>query len=213
MNADGRLSLAWPLLFIAAAVVAATGWSMPANHALYMWLTPLGRHLPEANFIWIIGGPPLTGLVVLLTAIRRRQFAWLWVFLGGVCLEVLTKHWIHASLPRATPEPVWLARIESWASPSAHRALAVLGRVLHLRRTSTATGGFFHSSFFSGHVFRLTFTVSMLVPGRRWVPWIVALAAGILVVATGGHWAWDVVGGFLAARSGLALVHRTRVHR
>jgi membrane-associated phospholipid phosphatase len=58
----------------------------------------------------------------------------------------------------------------------------------------------FHGSFPSGHVYRLTYALGLWF--QRWpaATWVVAALAGLLVVATGGHWAIDVIGGFALAR-------------
>lgn len=208
MGAERERPVFWALCFLVVLAVAATGWLMPINRAVSGVLTGFGRQVPAANLVWILGGPSVTGLVVLITAVIRRQVAWVWLFAAGVLLEVMTKHWIAAPLPTATPEPLWMARIESWASPSAHSAIKTLASLLRLPRSTGAPSTFFHGSFFSGHVFRLTFTVGMLFRGRPWVLWVTALAAGVLVVATGGHWAWDVVGGYCVARTTLAVAQR-----
>lgn len=179
--------------FVIAAALAASGIVVPWDRAVGSTLAPLGRAVPWLNLVWVLGGPPVTGLIAVMGSALTRQWRWLGLWMVGLVLEVATKHFIHTPLPTATPEPLWLARIESWTNPSPHVVLSVLTRWMHVQRSHGGTP-LLAGSFFSGHVFRITFTVGMLFPRRQWVPWAAAAAAAAMVLATGGHWLIDTVG-------------------
>jgi hypothetical protein len=127
-------------------------------------------------------------------------------------LEVITKHWISTPLPKPVAEPLWMARIEALASPSPHAALAVIGQVLRLPARSTPSAALFKGSFFSGHVFRITFATGAVSRKFSYTTIAAALTA-FLVVALGGHWLLDAAGAFLVAGGLLMLAPRPRPSR
>ncbi|MDI3316135.1 MAG: phosphatase PAP2 family protein [Bacillota bacterium] len=151
---------------------------------------PAGLRAP-LQLVWLAGSPILTGLLALLAAGRGRGRAWRVGagFLGVVTVEALLK----ALLPTPSPplQPVtwpWLREWLGFLSPSpAHVGLAL-----------------FRGTFPSGHVARITFAGWLLAsgggrrPGRgdRAAAWLAFLGA-LAVVATGGHWLWDALGGAL----------------
>lgn len=197
--------MAWLLPFLALAVIAYGGWLIPLDRAISGTLKETVGRVSILNLIWVVGGVPVTGLVVLATTLTRRQGRWLALFLLGTLLEVLTKHWISTPMPRAVPESHWLSWIEARTNPSPSWTLATLR---HLLGVHTPPGGghpFLLGSFFSGHVFRITFVVGMLSRYQPLVTAMSALVASVLVVAMGGHWAIDAAGAFLIAFALLSL--------
>jgi hypothetical protein len=199
-NSVGRASYA--VVFLAAAAVAWLGVAVPWDRAVARALAPLGTHAPWINLVWVVGGVPVTGMAAIVGSLVTRRWRWLGLWVAGAALEVAVKHVIHTPLPRATPEPLWLSRLEYLSNPSPHSVLHAVERWLHVRQRAGGTP-LFDGSFFSGHVFRLTFTLGMVWPKRRWVPWATAGAATVMVLSTGGHWLVDAVGA--AALAGLFL--------
>lgn len=201
-----HLAALWVLLFGAAGALAASGMVVPLDRAVSAWLRPLGLAAPILNLVWVVGGAPLTGLTVLAGSVWRQQWRWIGLFVAGLLLEVLAKHVIVTPLPQATPEPLWLARLENLANPSPHGVARTLRHWLKWAPAAGTVEGYFGGSFFSGHVFRITFTTAFIARGyRRWYPRAAALAAGVLVVALGGHWAIDAAGGYFLAEALVAL--------
>ena len=194
----------WAAAFVASAVVSLYGWLTPINLFMAHLLEPLGKAVPDFSIIWVIGSVPVVGVLLLLwdwSMGRWRQF---WIFLGGVVLEIVTKHLIGTPLPHSVGgEPFWIGRLERWVNPSPHVVFTAIKRKLGiLPSVAQGTQSFFRGSFFSGHVFRLTFLTGVVGgAGRPWLMGIIGLIAGILVVALGGHWALDAIGGFCLARA------------
>lgn len=192
----------WLAGFLALAIIVALGLVTPVNREISAALLVLGNRVPAFNLIWVIGGIPLTALFVLIKSVKRGRSGWWWLafYLIGLIIEALTKHFLATPMPRATYEPPFYRHLESATNISpgdVHRWLA------HLTGTraysSLGHHAFFVGSFPSGHVYRITYTLSLWTKKFSFIL-AVAVAAGILVVATGGHWAFDVVGGFFLAR-------------
>ncbi len=199
----------WALAFLVATAVAFTGWFNPVNHAVAIWLAPLGRDAYEINFVWIVGGIPATMLaMVLLTWLKPGGWRWLLLFVVGILIEALTKHWIATPMPLATPQPHWLEEWETWTNPTPAEVNHLLGIIFGGTHPAAGHHEFFRGSYFSGHVFRITFVTAAMANARRWIVPLVALVAGVCVVATGGHWLWDVVGAFLLTETGLSILSR-----
>jgi len=184
-------------------ILEASGHLMPVNQWMTERLIGVGKTAPLLNAIWIVGGVPLTGTVVILAAWRRHHWRWLAAFVAGLILEIAYKHWVWSALPQPISEPAWLAPIQNWASPSAGSVLRLMREGLGGKVAAAVGQGFFHSSYFSGHVYRITFATGVLA---RWrvVPIVVASATMFCVIATGGHWLVDALGGLAMAESALA---------
>lgn len=214
---SAKTAWVWGLAFLAAAVVAASSVMDPLDRQIALYLAQFGRAFPAANLIWVFGGVPITGLVVSITAVIRGRSGWRFflAFLGGLMVEVVCKHFIATPFPAATPEPAFYRSLELATNVTPHAAVAWIDQTLGIHAQGGAVGAaLFRGSFPSGHVFRTTFAAGMLSgPRRPWATWVTALAAGFLVVSTGGHWMFDVVGGFLLARTCLAVALRFRTSR
>ena len=204
--------MAWAALFGMCLVGTLGGWLIPANSWVAQILHPLGVAVPDFNVIWVVGSFPVTGVLVLLAAWSRGRWSGWWIFLGGTFLEVATKHWVATPLPHPVAEPVWLALVEKWVNPSPSRMITALKSSLGEALSGQGGAlGFFRGSFFSGHVFRLTYLTGVLGGAERHrLLGLIGLAAGILVVALGGHWALDALGGFCLARMLLEADHYFR---
>lgn len=176
------------------------------NRVVSTALRPLGIHIPELQLIWVLGGIPLTFLTVLFVAWRRHdnQKPWVGVVLGfvlGSLIEVLAKHFIVLPNPPNVPPAGFYRVIVRATNITPGEILRPLSLIL-----GSPTGGASHFSllrgtFPSGHLFRITYTLLALA-GRRRPSISVALAAAVAslcVVATGGHWIWDAVGGVALA--------------
>lgn len=196
-------TLAWGLALAGAAAVAITPAMEHLNRMLYAGLTPLGRQWTGINVVWVLGSLPVTAAAVALGGARRRGAAgapWaLGVLAAGLLVEAALKAALATPLPHPVSEPPWLAAVEMALNPSPGRVLSWLRH----RGALAAAGGLVHSlrgSFPSGHTFRITLAVSACQRRPRWwVAAVIAAATGLAVSATGGHWAWDAVGGWLLA--------------
>ena len=196
----------WALFFILSMALVWFGLFTPLNLVVGRDLHFLGTKVPATNLIWVVGGLLLTGLVVLVMSVRRRRQGWrmLTAFIGGLFIEVLAKHFITTPFPKATLEPHFYRALEKATNVTPSMAFAWLNGVLGIAHAHVSHHYFLRGSFPSGHVFRTTYASGVLLgqTRRQWT-WIVALAAGFLVVATGGHWVSDVAGGFILAQLAL----------
>ncbi|MCL5116919.1 MAG: phosphatase PAP2 family protein [Firmicutes bacterium] len=203
----------WATLWLAAAAVTAAGATTGLDRTIGTALQTVGRAVPATNLVWVFGGLPITLLAVVVAATRRRRGGWLVIggFVAGLLIEVIGKHFIATPFPQATPEPAFYRHLESATNLTPQLALHWIGAIVKLPSHAGAHHALFRGSFPSGHVFRITYATGALLKSRRQWTWAIAAAAGFLVVATGGHWAGDVVGGFLLARWWLALADPVRV--
>ncbi len=206
----GLRVIAWLIPFLVLAVIAYGGWLIPLDREISGSLKDTVGRLSILNLVWVVGGVPVTGLVVLATALARRQGRWLALFLLGTFVEVLTKHWISTPMPSAVPEAHWLSWLEARTNPSPSWTLATLRHLLGIHPQQGAGHPFLLGSFFSGHVFRITFVVGMLSRYQPLVTPMSALVASVLVVALGGHWAIDAAGAFCIASVLLAFTSESR---
>ncbi|MCY0877661.1 MAG: phosphatase PAP2 family protein [Firmicutes bacterium] len=205
-NRRVRHALVWLFWLIVAAALARWSAVVALDRDVASALEPFGRAWPVVNLIWVLGGVPVTLLAVGGWTFTRRPYRWaaLGSFFLGLGIEVLLKILIHTPLPRATPEPPFYARLEAATNVTPQRVLAWVGR---LRGTAAPVGTashILHGSFPSGHVYRLTLAVGLWCNARPAATWMTGILAGLMVVATGGHWAVDVMGGFALARLMLA---------
>ncbi len=200
-------ALWWSVFWILAALVAVSGALVPLDRSIGAVLSRFGNRVPASNLIWVVGGIPITGLAVLGAAWRRNRWRLVLAFLGGLLVEALAKHFIATPLPKATFEPPFYRHLETFTNITPKMVLSWVAVVIPMHGASAkAHVALFRGSFPSGHVFRLTYASgAWLFRRRRWT-WAIALVAGTLVVATGGHWALDAAGGFLLARALLAFV-------
>ncbi len=201
-QASGFTTILWFLAFIACTFVALRGWLDPLNLSLSQLLRPLARAVPDLNLIWVVGSVPVTAALLLLWVWSKGRWRQLWLFAGGVLLEVITKHFVASPLPHPLGEPSWIGRLEGWVNPSPQWVITAIKQRLGMVAATGSGAQFFRGSFFSGHVFRLTYLTGALAGiGRPGLLVLVGLVAGILVVALGGHWALDALGGFCLARA------------
>lgn len=199
----GRRGWAWAPLFLAAAALSQQPALQRLVQVLGTLLRPWAGALPALNLVWILGAFPVTLALVLAVAGARAQARPLVAFLLGTGIEVALKHSLATPTPLVVPPPPpWAGWIHSLnLTPQEllalfpHRLTAAYSPLAHALR----------GSFPSGHVFRLSYAVGALAPRRRSLRWGVALLAALAVTATGGHWAWDAVGGWLLAEAALAV--------
>lgn len=199
--------LLWLGIFVAAMLVAPLSLTHHVDEAVSAALRPYGAHWPPLQLIWVMGGVPLTLLLLLLIAWLRARLYRPWGgilvgFIVGTLTEVLVKHWIPTPTPpNVVPPPFYQSLIKATniePQQVMHWATLVMGR------TSIATGQshLLNGTFPSGHLFRLSYVMIVAVQRIRqkwWVPAGVLIAA-FAVVATGGHWVWDTVGGYALAQ-------------
>lgn len=180
---------------------------VPLDRSIAEVLTRFGNRVPASNLIWVVGGIPLTSLAVLGAAWKRNRWGLILAFGGGLLVEALSKHFIATPLPQPTFEPPFYRHLEALTNITPTMVLSWVAAVIPMHGVSSgAHAPLFRGSFPSGHVFRVTYASgAWLFRRRRWT-WALALVAGVLVVATGGHWALDAAGGFLLARAWLAFV-------
>ncbi len=198
------MGMTWAFVFVLGALLAPYS---PWRHLEIAWeqaLRPFGTHLAFLQIVWIVGGVPLTALVLLYamgTKARVRQ-RWLSVSTGfviGSFIEILSKHWIAFPLPRPVPTPLGWERLETLFNigPS------TIGQWIHGLHPATSrhiASHFLHGSYPSGHTFRISYVAGTLLSPRhrRWTAVIAALVA-VMVTATGGHWIGDAIGGYALA--------------
>ncbi len=189
--------------FLAATVLAPTipvhTLDVMSSRFLEVW----GRQYPVLQLIWIAGGVPLTTLIVVYVASGRfgkQSACWraFGLFVLGSAVEVVIKHFVATPFPPNVPPGgdwkrlIILTNIE----PS-----TVLGWIRNIHsgpfNTAVSSSDLFTGSFPSGHVFRITYAYGLFLSSK--IRLLIAVLAGICVVATGGHWIWDAFGGYLLA--------------
>lgn len=186
--------------------IATTPGMQSANRLVSRVLRPIGVHIPELQLIWVLGGIPLTFLTVLGVAWHRsrQQKPWIGIVLGfiiGSLIELLSKHFIALPTPPNVPPEGFYQAVVAATNIEPGQVLHVFSLVLGHRTTGVSHFKLLQGSFPSGHLFRLTYT--LLVLTQRIKPGLlVAIVDGLAsfcVVATGGHWMWDAVGGIVLA--------------
>ncbi len=205
------------LTFIAASLVAASGPVLAADRYISRLLEPIGYHAPLLQLIWVVGGLPVTTLLVLVAAsgfFGKRPAHWsvLAIFIGGSVVELMVKHWVATPFPPNVAAPALYGQIVAWTNIEPSAVFSAIGSLTHSPAVHHASTTFLRGSFPSGHVFRITFAYGLIL-ADVWRIALVVLAA-FAVVATGGHWPWDTVGGFLLGSAGLVLAKaRMSTHR
>ncbi len=206
MNTGSKDRILTFVLFAVTAWLATTPWIHHLNRAVSMTLRPFGVHLPALQLIWVLGGIPLTFVVVLIVAWRRKatRNSWLGILLGfvvGSLIEVLAKHFIVLPNPPNVRPTGFYRTIVAVTNIDPQQILHLLSLIVGRSRTGPSHFRLLQGSFPSGHLFRITYTLLVLLGRRR--PGIgvivAAAAASFCVVATGGHWIWDAVGGVILA--------------
>lgn len=208
-----KLLWVWLTGFVIAAIVAPTVSVMEFNTDLSRILEPVGRQWPAIQLIWVVGGLPVTTLVVLYFASGRlgrgsRQWSIFWVFVGGSVVELLVKHFVATPFPPNVVPGSPYAQMITWTNIEPSTVFAWLALWSHAPVVRHASVGFLRGTFPSGHVFRITYAYGLLLKNFGFAA-LVAVAA-FAVVATGGHWPWDAVGGFLLGAAGLAAAQKRR---
>lgn len=190
----------WTGGFLAGAVLARLSLIQQLDRSLSHTLAAIGTAWPALNLVWVFAGFPLTVLLVGLRWLSRQprhRWPMLGAFLGGTLVEVLFKHGLVTPFPHPTPEPFIYRQLENWTNITPELIRHWLGGggpagtpIVH---------HWFVGSYPSGHTFRGTYTLGVLWPRRPAVRRLGALVIGFAVLATGGHWAIDAVGGWLLA--------------
>ncbi|PSR36848.1 MAG: hypothetical protein C7B44_06860 [Sulfobacillus thermosulfidooxidans] len=186
--------------FVVAALLAPSPEIMGLNSSISRMLEPLGHRWPFLQLIWVVGGLPLTTLLVIYQASGRwgrqtHEWRLLWGFIGGSIVELILKHYIATPLPINVAAPPPYAQITAWTNIEPATVVAWLGALVPTHGLHHAARSFLRGSFPSGHVFRITYAYGLFL--RNWTYGILILIAAFAVVATGGHWPWDTVGGAL----------------
>ncbi len=202
----------WLTAFAAFAGLAHWGQWVSWQYEISAALRGFGESQPQLQWVWIVGGIPITGLaLVFIGVLGRRRMPRVWaVLIAGSVLEVVVKHVLPTPLPRPVAiAPAW-ARLEAtWdIGPAA------VGHALHKilpALSPTSTSAFLRGSYPSGHTYRLSYVAGIALGRCRW-PWMALWAAAVAfcVTATGGHWLGDAVGGFALAMAGLAAAGKPR---
>ncbi|MCL6563911.1 MAG: phosphatase PAP2 family protein [Firmicutes bacterium] len=198
------------MLFLAAAALSQQPNVQQLDQALGALARPWAEALPALNLVWILGAFPVTLALVLAAAGATGRARPLVVFLLGTGIEVILKHTLATPTPLVVPPPPPWA---GWIHALNLTPQALLALLPHrLTVSSSPLAHALRGSFPSGHVFRLTCAVGALAPRRRSLRWGVALAAALAVTATGGHWAWDALGGWLLAELAQAVSPQSSGH-
>lgn len=206
MATSWKLRIGILIAFVLSAGIAATPWMQSANRAVSGVLRPMGVHIPELQLIWVFGGIPVTFLTVLGVAWHRNrhQKPWIGIVLGfmvGSLIELLSKHFIALPTPPNVPPEGFYQAIVNATNISPGQVLHLFSLVMGHGTTGVSHFKLLQGSFPSGHLFRLTYTLLVLTQNSK--PGVVVAVADVLasicVVATGGHWVWDAVGGILLA--------------
>ncbi|MBX5468091.1 MAG: phosphatase PAP2 family protein [Firmicutes bacterium] len=195
-----------------AVALAVAAWLAPSSpvHALDLWMaarwTAVGRTVPALNLVWIVGAVPVAFTLAVGLGYFRRGLWALGALVVGSAVEVALKHGVTTPFPQTVapppPWPIWIRALNPSPNALVHRLapwIGAAGTVAHPR--------ILHGSFPSGHVFRLDLLAAAVWP--RWAksPYLEGwtVLTGLAVVATGGHWAWDVVGAYCLVRLLLTL--------
>ena len=207
MNKMVWLRLIWLAIFVVSMLAAPLSVTHHVNAVVSAALRPYGVHWPPLQLIWVLGGVPLTFLLVLLMAWSRahRKNPWSGVVVGyivGTIVEVLVKHWIATPTPpNVMPPPVYQSLITA-TNIEPQQVMHWFAVVMGPSSLATGPSHLLNGTFPSGHLFRLSYVMIVAVRGikQKWLVAAGGLIAAFAVVATGGHWVWDAVGGYALAQ-------------
>jgi membrane-associated phospholipid phosphatase len=204
-----------PAFVIGLLVLLAVGAWLAPEPAVEAWnrhwavaLRPLAVAAPWLNVVWILGGVPVTAAALALgiwrqDSLRRRWRAAVLAAVGGSVVEVLLKHFVPLPVPPAVPAPVSWQRLVA-ALNLGPSDLTALAHWLFPHGHRVSSQRLLPGSYPSGHVFRSSFVGGLLAPRRRWLAaLLVGVPVAFMTVATGGHWAFDTVGGMLLGLAAL----------
>ncbi len=172
--------------------VRADAWLAHQVHAL----TPL------LHVVWPLGSPLVaSGLAVAATLLagpdwRRRRFAWVLLAVGG--LAELSSKVLGLGRPTAMPAIPVLPVLRLGLRPAFH----AIGRPVPAWLAAMVAAVRLRGTYPSGHVMRLALIPGFLFRRRgQAAAFVVALVAGLAVVATGGHSVTDALGGLCLAQA------------
>lgn len=198
-----RRSIGWLLGCAGIGLLAGVHGVVRWDSAGDAWLAVhLRGAVPVLQAVWPLGSPlASTALAVAATFVARldwRSRRVAWALLAAGALAELASKVLGLGRPVGVPAVPVLPILRLGLRPAFHVLggsvppwlLGALGAV-HLRGT-----------YPSGHVMRLALIPGFLLP-RRGLRWslAVAAAAGVAVVATGGHTITDALGGLCLARA------------
>ncbi len=198
-----KIWIVWLAGFLAATILAPSVPIHSLDVAVSGFLEPWGRQYSVLQLIWVAGGIPLTALIVVYIAsghFGRKPAQWriLGLFVLGSIIEVVVKHFVATAFPPNVPPSGDLRHLILWTNVEPSTVLAWI-RDIHGGPAAThfSSSDLFRGSFPSGHVFRITYAYGLFL-ASQWRLMTAAVAC-VCVVATGGHWIWDAVGGYLLA--------------
>ncbi len=198
-----KIWLIWLVGFLVAMALAPSVQIHALDVTTSQFLEPWGRRYPVLQLIWVVGGIPLTTLIVLYVASGQfgKETAHWWIlgfFVLGSVIEVVAKHFVATAFPPNVPPSGDLKRLIIWTNIEPSTVVGWI-RQIHSGPASVrlVSSHLFNGSFPSGHVFRITYAYGLFLSPKFRI--IAATIAAISVVATGGHWIWDAVGGYLLA--------------
>ncbi len=193
----------WLSVFIVMLLLAPLAPVLELDRVVSAALRPYGQQWPPLQLVWVLGGVPLTFLVLMIAAYGRVSHSKPWRgliggFLVGTVVEVLCKHWLAIPNPLNVPPPPAYQSLILATNIEPQQVVHWLSLILGANHQSSHHLTLLRGTFPSGHLFRLTFVLSTLITAGRWQWTVVALAAvaTAAVVATGGHWIWDAAGGY-----------------
>ncbi len=192
--------------FALSAGIATTPWMQSANRVVSSALRPMGVHIPALQLIWVFGGIPLTFLSVLGVAWNRsrKQKPWIGIVFGfivGSLIELVSKHFIALPTPPNVPPEGFYQAIVVATNITPSQVLHLISLVAGHGTSGSSHFKLLQGSFPSGHLFRLTYALLVLTETRKPGALVAVIdgLASFCVVATGGHWIWDTVGGIVLA--------------
>ena len=198
-----KIWLAWLIAFLVITVLAPTSAIHGLDVGTSRTLEGLGRRYPFLQLIWVVGGIPLTTLAVLFVASGRlgktvTQWRFLGLFIIGSLVEIVAKHFVTTPFPPNIPPVGYYRQLVIWTNIEPSTIFGWIRDFNHSPSVShLSSSRLLRGSFPSGHVFRITYAYGLFM-SFQWRLLVAGLAA-LCVVATGAHWIWDAVGGYVLA--------------